>query len=109
MKRQFCIVFTCFLTITGWGQTEKNINLTAPQWRDDLHVLYDSLRANHLNMFHHTPKEVFDHKYQSIYKEIPALNHDQIILRFKQFVSLVGDGHTTLFIGIFISFWDSFV
>ncbi|PUB34350.1 hypothetical protein C8J95_10214 [Elizabethkingia sp. YR214] len=96
MKHQLGILLMCLFIAAFNGQSIKNDHLTPQQWRDDLHALYDNLKANHLNMFHFSSKEVFDKKYQAIYKEIPNLTSSKIIMHFKQFVSLVGDGHTML-------------
>lgn len=99
MKKLLFIIF--FLLVKPWvvfgQQTNVNIKqLNAGQWRFDLKFLYDSLQDNHLNLYHFTPKTVFDEKYNVIYEEIPKLSNDQIYLRFKQFISLTGDGHTML-------------
>ncbi|ASZ11878.1 hypothetical protein KTO58_15480 [Chitinophaga pendula] len=86
-------------TISGWSQQnadDQPISLTKKQWQDDLHALYDSLQANHLNIYHFSSKAEFERKYSSFYEEIPTLNNYQIFLRFKQLVSLAGDGHTML-------------
>jgi hypothetical protein len=95
----FVLTFTLFYIANCLGQQKTDnqlTRLTSQQWRQDLRSLYDSLQVNHLNLFHFTRKAVFEKKYQSIFNEIPRLQYHEILLRFKQFVSLAGDGHTTL-------------
>lgn len=73
-----------------------NRPLNAEQWRADLRCLYDSLKSGHASLFHYTSKGAFDKKYLEIYNEIPMMSREKIFLRFQQFISLAGDGHTML-------------
>lgn len=100
MIRCYFIFLLLWLGLNSYGQ-DKTVDLpyrqlTKEQWQEDFHALYDSLRTNHLNLYHFTPKTVFDQKYHAIFNEIPKLSNEQILLRYKQFVSLAGDGHTML-------------
>src|SRR5690606_5419910 len=68
--------------------------LSVEEFRKDFQHLYDSLRINHLNLYHYSSKSQFDSMFREIYDEIPSLKIDQRMVKLKQFVALAGDGHT---------------
>jgi hypothetical protein len=69
-------------------------SVTKRDWAEDIKCLYRQLSEKHINLFHFTPKTVFEQKVKQLLEALPSLDDHEIFLRIKQIVSLAGDGHT---------------
>src|SRR5271169_742968 len=70
--------------------------LTAEQWRADLHYFAEQMPKRHKNLFHAMTQEQFTSALGKLDEEIPSLNSDQIIVGLARMVAMVRDGHTSL-------------
>ncbi len=66
------------------------------RWREDLAFLARELPLRHRNLYHTTPKPVFDSAFAALDRRLPALARHQVILELARIVALVGDGHTNV-------------
>jgi hypothetical protein len=68
--------------------------LTPDQWRSDVRYLYEQMARKHKNLYHATPRGVFDDAVARLEDRIPALTAEQIEVEIAKLVALAGDGHT---------------
>lgn len=73
---------------------DPRLDLTAEQWRQDLHALADGLAKRHANAFFSLPKAEFDAAVADLDRRIPTLDADQIFVGFTRIANMIGDGHT---------------
>lgn len=72
-------------------------SLTTKDWRDDLESLFDQLRRNHRDLFHHTPVGRFQAAVADLHRRIPGLGPMEVVAGLQSIVALAGDGHTFAF------------
>jgi hypothetical protein len=75
------------------GMTPR-LDLTAEQWRQDLHTLAVKLPQLHANAYFSLSKKQFDAEIAALDKRIGAANADEIYVGLKQITKSIGDGHT---------------
>lgn len=88
------LAFACGSPLLLSGQDEHA--LTAEQWRQDLRFLAEQMPLKHKSLFHTMSEAEFHTAVAKLDSEIPALNQDQIFVRFLQLMAMVQDGHTGL-------------
>ena len=76
--------------------SDKNTDISAQQWEEDLQELYTQLKSNHRDLYHATNAETFDDLFLEIKEAIPQLSESEIIVKLTQFAALANDGHTRL-------------
>jgi tetratricopeptide repeat protein len=69
-------------------------DLTAEQWREDLHYFAREFPKTHRNAFHSVKREDFEAAVKRLDERIPQLKRHQIIVEFSKLVAMIGDGHT---------------
>lgn len=93
-RRLFIPVFCLFMLMTD--QTAFSQTMTTEQWREDLTFLTETLRKVHPNPFHRAPATEFEAVRQALYKDIPDLEAEEIVVRMIGLTALMHDGHTSL-------------
>jgi hypothetical protein len=68
--------------------------LSAQEWREDLHTLAAQVRLNHKSLFHTMTEAEFNRAVEKLDAEIPQLNEDQVFVRLLQVMAMVQDGHS---------------
>jgi tetratricopeptide (TPR) repeat protein len=102
MFRTFLVgLFFAWVTVQAFAQGHPASpgeipQLSAEQWRADLHYFAEQMPKRHKNLFHAMTQEQFTNAVQKLDGEIPSLNRDQIIVGLARIVAMVGDGHTSL-------------
>ena len=77
------------------GQTAATDHqLSAQEWREDLHFLGAQMRLKHNSLFHTMTETAFNQAVEKLDADIPQLNEDQIFVRFLQIMAMVQDGHS---------------
>ena len=76
--------------------TDQTLELSSEQWREDLHFMVREAVNTHVNLYHTISRESFDSAVAAIDRDISNLSRNQIIVRFVELVSAIGDGHTSL-------------
>lgn len=70
--------------------------LTAAQWQADVRFLGDELPLRHKNAFHRMKREDFDAAVSQLYRAVPTLRDDEIVVGMMKLVAMVRDGHSSL-------------
>jgi hypothetical protein len=70
--------------------------LSAAEWRTDLHFLASELERRHKNLFHTVSREAFAAAVAGLDARIPTLKRHEIIVGMMRIVAMVRDGHTRL-------------
>lgn len=70
--------------------------LTAAQWQTDVRFLGDELPLRHKNAFHRMKREDFDAAVSQLYRAVPTLRDDEIVVGMMKLVAMVRDGHSSL-------------
>jgi tetratricopeptide (TPR) repeat protein len=95
----FRSAFTVFVIVFGsfcsFGQSAQ---LTKEQWRADLRFLADEMPKRHKNLFHTMTRDQFDTAVKDLDAKIPSMTPRQIELGMARIVTMVGDGHTGLWL-----------
>jgi len=65
-------------------------------WLTDIKYLAEMLKLTHYDPFFKVDEQDWDRKIEQFKKDIPSLSNNQILVRIKQFLSQMGDGHTDL-------------
>jgi hypothetical protein len=73
---------------------EGGRNLSAAEWREDLHYLDSQMRLKHKSLFHSVSEAEFASAVSKLDADIPSLNSDQIYVRMQQLMVMVQDGHS---------------
>lgn len=68
--------------------------LTAEQWREDLHFMVAEMERRHRNLYHSVSREAFAAAVADLDRRIPRLQRNQIIVGFMRLAAMIGDGHT---------------
>ncbi len=77
-----------------WADNE-DLKLDREQgYRHDLRFLLHEAKRIHYDPFRITPEEEFESLARKLEADIPRLTDDEILVRFKQIVRRLGDGHT---------------
>lgn len=84
----------CVSATTTFAPAANSAVPSVAQWSGDLTVLYEQMQARHVNLYHATPKTVFDAAFASLQSRLPSLNSDQITVEFARFAALAKDGHS---------------
>ncbi len=71
--------------------------LTKADWKEDILQLKQLLETKHINLYHTTPKEVFDREFQKVLGNLNHLDDDQVIIEICRLVALAKDGHTSFY------------
>lgn len=88
-----CIIFSQAQTVQSKNESS---NLTAKQWREDLHFLSSELVKRHPNPFHAVSKNEFENAVKTLDAKLNKLSPPQIILEMVKIVALINEGHTRL-------------
>jgi hypothetical protein len=78
----------------GREAMKPNMNLTAAEWRADLHFLAAELPKRHANAFFLISRATFDSEVAALDRRIENANSDEIFVGLQQIVKSIGDGHT---------------
>ncbi|MFN8009865.1 MAG: hypothetical protein U0P81_00510 [Holophagaceae bacterium] len=70
------------------------------RWRHDLAWLVSELKRKHVHLFAKVTPGRFEAERARLEKDIPALDDATLAVRIAEFLALVGDGHTALFIPV---------
>ena len=94
--------FVCLDTSlpVGKGQAKK--------WQKDLIKLHEELKERHVNIYHQISKDSLDGEVERLYRDIPQLSVDQILVRIAQLIAKIGDGHTSFYAGNQRGKWFNF-
>jgi len=79
VSKTIATLFIALLPVTSCAQTEY-LNLSAPQWREDLAFLALELPKRHANAFHYTPRERFEAGVASLDRQIAHLDTQRSLL-----------------------------
>ena len=81
------------------GRTDQaeNLKLTTQQWREDLTFLSTELPKRHKNAFHEVSRQQFEAAVAALDQNLDKLDADEIVVGMRKITSLVGDGHTSIF------------
>jgi hypothetical protein len=72
------------------------------RWRQDLGYLATELPQRHVNLFFQMPRTTFEAAVQDLDRAIPSLTDAQVMVGLARIVALAGDGHTNLWLTIWI-------
>ncbi len=92
------LIFTIFCHAQALPSKAEGLNLSAEQWREDLRFLANEMPKRHKNLFHTVTREQFGAAIKQLDAKIPALTQNQIAMEFAKIVSMIGDGHTGLWL-----------
>ena len=73
-------------------------DLSPQEWREDLRYMAEQVEAVHLDAFHTISREDFAAAVQDVHDRIPSLDDHEVIVELARLVTLVGDGHTRLWL-----------
>ena len=76
----------------GDGAVQDPWQVTADQWREDLHFLAQAIRSRHPNPFHSVSEESFEAAIGRLEGRIPELTYPQILVEFSRLVAMLGEG-----------------
>ena len=65
-------------------------------WRNDLEYLAKELPKNHINLYFKLSEKEFKNEINTLNKNVPKLNDDQIMVELMKIVSSIGDEHTMI-------------
>jgi hypothetical protein len=82
------------LVLTGCVTQPATLALTPARWRADLNVFATELPARHINAFHFTSRDAFEHAVSDLDGRLDNLDGDQSFVGFEQLARMIGDGHT---------------
>jgi hypothetical protein len=89
---------TVGLTRIGEARTPLStapvLNLSAGQWRDDLHFEIHTLETRHPAPFTFTPRARFEAAAAAVERRLGAINGDAVYVGLDRLANLIGDGHT---------------
>jgi hypothetical protein len=71
--------------------------LGTEQWRADLKYMMSEMEKRHANLYHATPRTVFDSAAKDLEARIPSLARHEIIAEMMKIVALTGDGHSNIY------------
>jgi hypothetical protein len=72
--------------------------LTTRQWHEDLDAFGRELPRRHKNAFHHVSRDSFERALAALDRRLPELSGDEVYFGLRRLTSIVGDGHTGLFV-----------
>jgi len=72
------LLFAAFVSIPQFFLQAQQ--LTKADWREDIIQLRKLLETKHIDLYHATPKRVFDREFQKTLDRLGELDDDQIIL-----------------------------
>lgn len=75
----------------------------AARRQEDLAFLYETLKEYHPNLFTKTSEADFNAKYREIEGKLDGLSDFDFILELQSLISLIGDSHTSAYIGSALS------
>ncbi|GED18064.1 S41 family peptidase [Aneurinibacillus migulanus] len=85
---------------TIWAKKSLPIQTSVPErvvnWQKDLQFLALTLPHRHPHFFYGLDRKRFMAQTEELYRLLPALNDNEIVVRIKQLVSMAGDAHTDL-------------
>jgi Peptidase family S41 len=73
---------------------KPNLDLSAAEWRADLHFLAAELPSRHANAFFLISRATFDAEVAVLNRRIEMANSDEIFVGLQRIVKSIGDGHT---------------
>lgn len=76
------------------GYDRPTLELTATQWREDLHYFAREVPKQHANAFHHLSREAFDAAVARADGELGSANGDEAYVAIDRIANAIGDGHT---------------
>lgn len=96
------IVFTTYMNTWAFAQTNQLVKATLSQteiasWQEDLLFMATEMEKYHANLFHTISKQKFYNQVNKLYKRIPDLTRDQVIVEMMRITAMVGDGHTNIY------------
>jgi len=89
-------VVTCWGVPAAAAQPSHPTDLTADQWREDLHFMVSEMKSRPPNLYHQVSQQKFDAAVADLDRRIPQLQRNQIIVGMMRIVAMVGDGHTRI-------------
>ena len=90
------LVLTLTLSATAFAAEDQR----TAQRREDLDVLCSTLIEKHPDLFHRTPESAFLQKKAEIEAGLPEMDDLTFAFALQSLVSLAGDSHTTLSLGL---------
>ena len=75
----------------------ETLNLSTSQWRQDLSFLATQLPKRHKNAFHEISREQFERAVTALDQNLEKFDADEIFVGMRKITSLVGDGHTSIY------------
>ena len=85
-----------FVLALRTGAQSPPPKLTAAQWQADVRFLGDELPRRHKNAYHRMKREEFDAAVSRLYKAVPTMSDDEIVVGMMKLVAMVQDGHSNL-------------
>lgn len=79
-------------------EAETGRSLTVEQWREDLHSYAAQMRATHIDLFNKMSEAEFNAALADLEQRLPGLERHEIIVELARITSMVGDGHTALWL-----------
>ena len=76
------------------GHDKPTLNLTAAQWREDLHYFAEEVPKQHANAFHYLSQEEFNQQIARADGEMEHANGDTAYVAIDRIANAIGDGHT---------------
>lgn len=70
--------------------------MTEAEWREDIAVVVDTIRAEHPDPFEQVEEETFNAMHQALLDDLPELNDNDAALRLAALVAVMKDGHSRL-------------
>lgn len=87
-------LFVCAFCWSPPALAQVREDLTAEQWRQDLHFMAAEMKARHANLYHSVSATDFDAAVADLDRRIPQLKRNQIIVGMMRIAAMVHDGHT---------------
>lgn len=68
--------------------------LTAEQWREDLHFMVEEMERRHPDLYHNVSRETFHAAVADLHRRVPQLRRNEIVVGMMRLAAMIGDGHT---------------
>lgn len=86
-------LFTIALITKASAQATETGNHDLESWIEDVEYLKKELPERHTDLYHHTPKAVFDSAFTSLLNKLPNLNNYERLVEVSKIMHLLGPGN----------------
>ena len=80
------------------GQSPSADDLRSEEWREDLQYFVEQMAQVHVDLYHTITPERFQQAVSALRDRVPRLADHEVIVELARIVTMIGDGHTGLWL-----------